>query len=64
MKKLIMFILVLHMFPLLVLGWMALFDVSDFSSTQWGVAWFMAWASGMILTYPTLFFTEECNVKK
>ena len=64
MKRLIMFILVLHMLPLFVLGWMTLFGVSDFSNTQWGVAWFMAWASGVVLAYPMFFFTEESNAKK
>ena len=64
MKKLIMFVLVLHVLPIFVLSWISLFGVSDFSNTQWGVAWFMAWASGMVLTYPMFFFTEECDAKK
>ena len=64
MKKLIMFVLVLHVLPIFVLSWISLFGVMEFSNMQWGIAWFMASASGIMLTYPAFFITEKDNVKK
>lgn len=64
MKKLIIFVLVLHVLPLFVLSWIALLDLNSFSDMQWGIAWFMTFASVMILANFQLFWNMECDVKK
>lgn len=64
MKKLVMFVLVLHVLPLFVLSWIALLDLRSFSDMQWGIAWFMTFASGMILANLQLFWNREYDVKK
>lgn len=64
MKKLIMFVLGLHVLPLFVLGWATLFDLAEFSNLQWGIAWFMTSASAMLLSIPALYTDEKDNAKK
>ena len=64
MKKLIIFVLVLHVLPLFVLGWVALLDLSSFSSMQWGIAWFMTSASAIILANQQFFWSKEYDAKK
>lgn len=64
MKIFIKFILALHVLPLFVLGWLTLFDLTEFSNLQWGISWFMTSVSAILLSHEMFFIVEKGNVEK
>lgn len=50
MKKLIMFVLYIHMLPLVAISWIALFDVLSISEKQFWISLLMAFISLVIIS--------------